>query len=69
MVDDATGARYRNSASILEVDPRRVRPGKRKRPSARAFARGATDLGRRREWAILDSNQGPLPYQRSALTD
>jgi hypothetical protein len=21
------------------------------------------------EWAILDSNQGPLPYQRSALTD
>ena len=20
-------------------------------------------------WAILDSNQGPLPYQRSALTD
>ena len=23
----------------------------------------------RREWAILDSNQGPLPYQRSALTD
>jgi hypothetical protein len=22
-----------------------------------------------REWAILDSNQGPLPYQRSALTD
>ncbi len=20
------------------------------------------------EWAILDSNQGPLPYQRSALT-
>ena len=21
-----------------------------------------------REWACLDSNQGPLPYQRSALT-
>jgi hypothetical protein len=21
------------------------------------------------EWAILDSNQGPLPYQRSALTN
>jgi hypothetical protein len=21
------------------------------------------------QWAILDSNQGPLPYQRSALTD
>ena len=21
------------------------------------------------KWAILDSNQGPLPYQRSALTD
>jgi hypothetical protein len=20
------------------------------------------------EWACLDSNQGPLPYQRSALT-
>ena len=24
---------------------------------------------RTRQWAILDSNQGPLPYQRSALTD
>jgi CMP/dCMP kinase len=24
---------------------------------------------RDRQWAILDSNQGPLPYQRSALTD
>jgi hypothetical protein len=22
-----------------------------------------------REWAIQDSNLGPLPYQRSALTD
>ncbi len=25
--------------------------------------------GAARSWAILDSNQGPLPYQRSALTD
>jgi hypothetical protein len=25
--------------------------------------------GPQTEWAILDSNQGPLPYQRSALTD
>ena len=24
---------------------------------------------RRKKWAILDSNQGPLPYQRSSLTD
>jgi hypothetical protein len=22
-----------------------------------------------RQWAILDSNQGPPPYQRGALTD
>jgi hypothetical protein len=29
--------------------------------------RTAAEVGRR--WAILDSNQGPLPYQRSALTD
>lgn len=26
-------------------------------------------LSRILRWAILDSNQGPLPYQRSALTN
>ena len=32
--------------------------------------RGARDrLPAFLKWAILDSNQGPLPYQRSALTD
>jgi hypothetical protein len=34
-------------------------PGAVRPPSSLAFA----------GWAILDSNQGPLPYQRSALTD
>ena len=34
-------------------------PGNEKRPQARASD----------EWAIQDSNLGPLPYQRSALTD
>src|SRR4051812_38039054 len=44
----------------------------------RGGRRGARVLGRRPrerglgpscEWAIQDSNLGPLPYQRSALTD
>jgi hypothetical protein len=26
-------------------------------------------MGHSGEWAIQDSNLGPLPYQRSALTD
>jgi len=35
---------------------------------------GGSDLSAQQKpanthWAILDSNQGPLPYQRSALTD
>ena len=41
-----------------------------KRPDALSSAR--EKAARRRplgEWAIQDSNLGPLPYQRSALTD
>ncbi len=33
------------------------------------LAREGSRLARRAEWAIQDSNLGPLPYQRSALTD
>jgi hypothetical protein len=38
---------------------------------AQARFRGESERERLKalEWAILDSNQGPLPYQRSALTD
>jgi hypothetical protein len=49
-------------ATALHLGLRRTRPewmlGRIPR-SERGFTR----------WAILDSNQGPLPYQRSALTD
>jgi hypothetical protein len=46
----------------------------RKRAPKRARERPSTSTKRRdfqasREWAIQDSNLGPLPYQRSALTN
>ena len=46
----------------------------RKRAPRRARRHRATgakpgDLQAIREWAIQDSNLGPLPYQRSALTN
>jgi hypothetical protein len=48
--------------------------GGRKRAPRRADRRPTTDtklsdLQAIREWAIQDSNLGPLPYQRSALTN
>ena len=39
------------------------------RSSLDAMNQAASDRVRRRKWAILDSNQGPPPYQRGALTD
>ena len=48
-----------DGASYVTAPPVAL-PGEReKAPLCRAFEK----------WAILDSNQGPLPYQRSALTD
>jgi hypothetical protein len=35
----------------------------------RAASRGGSRKPCELEWAIQDSNLGPLPYQRSALTD
>jgi hypothetical protein len=55
-IGTVNGTEGRNGA------PRRVR----RRPTT---STKSADLQAIREWAIQDSNLGPLPYQRSALTD
>jgi hypothetical protein len=44
---------------VAKPDERRRRPADHSNPRMRELS----------EWAIQDSNLGPLPYQRSALTD
>ena len=73
-VDPALAERARAAIEHLtgRARARRAGPGRaalRRRARPRRARRGAGERGGRVErWAILDSNQGPPPYQSGALT-
>jgi hypothetical protein len=79
---EAEGRRYSNPAAQAAADLAAGAVSERRHDSPRTLAEpfAASRLsgpdnkkprrgGVRGEWAIQDSNLGPLPYQRSALTD
>ena len=74
-VDPALAERARDAAERLTGLPARVSAGKLEihfgeEPGSRAPSRcsKASSASRAERWAILDSNQGPPPYQSGALT-